>query len=102
MGTTFGKKSDETSNIFIDMKCGEELKCNCPRLMVVDSNSINHFVLNSFLDKMKVKNKIAIDQQTAVEYAKERAQQHCCTFYTAILIDGNCPGYNYPKVFSYI
>lgn len=77
-------------SIAIDIS--EETKCECPRILVVDSNPMNQFVVSSLFDKLKVQYKIAHNAISTLNLIEERLVQDCCQYYSLVLIDSGIEG----------
>lgn len=71
------------------MMTPEETKCICPKVLVIDSNPMNQYVVSSLLDRLKVPNKIAQDLSTAVSIIEERMSTSCCHCFNLIIIDAS-------------
>jgi len=68
-------------------KVPEELKCECPRVLVVDSNHINRYVINSYIDRLKIRCNFSQDEESALSFLEERKEQRCCQHYPLLLLN---------------
>jgi CheY-like chemotaxis protein len=68
-----------------------ETLCDCARVLLVDDNQVNLFMLKSFLANVKNRVQVAYNGQEAVEKVLQKAQADCCKKYDVIYMDLNMP-----------
>ena len=68
-----------------------EVQCDCARVLLVDDNQVNLFMLKSFLADIKSRVHVAYNGQEAVEKAMQKAKADCCKKYDVIYMDLNMP-----------
>lgn len=69
----------------------EELKCDCAKLLIVDDNECNLFVLQNYLKSFNVVADEALNGQQAVDKIVSKAAAKCCSRYKLVLMDINMP-----------
>ncbi len=81
-----GVKDSSSIGVMLQ-KPPDQPKCGCAKVLVIDPAPVNQFLVGSFLDKLKVPNKIVQDTRSALTLMEERSLQDCCQHYSLILID---------------
>jgi CheY-like chemotaxis protein len=84
---------DSLSDSEVHLQMDEEMKCNCPRVLIVDSNPINQFIASTMLDRLQVPNQAVQDGPGALDLLRQRSQGQCCNHFDMVLInheDGDC------------
>lgn len=65
----------------------EESKCDCARFLILDSNPLNTYVLNSYIERLKIKCKFAQDSAAAFTLIQHQSIQRCCQHFSLIFIN---------------
>ena len=66
-------------------------KCQCPKLLIVDDNDSNLFVLRNFAMRMELPYSESRNGKEAFETVKRASMKHCCSGFDLILMDINMP-----------
>ena len=77
-------------------KCGAmsshyEEQCGCSKILLVDDNQMNLFVLSNYLSCTNVKASITYNGKEAIESVLAKKQGKCCRDYKIIYMDINMP-----------
>jgi len=70
--------------------CSGEI-CDCPKILIVDDNQMNLFVLSNYLKDTRLKPLIAYNGKEAINLVIEKSQGTCCTKFKMIYMDINMP-----------
>lgn len=65
----------------------EEFKCECPKLLVVDPNPINRYVISSYVERLKLQCTFAQDMNAAFSIIERRFKQKCCQYFSLFLVN---------------
>ncbi len=84
-GTAFNPRS-----MIIEREEAEK-KCDCAKVLIVDDNEYNIFVLQTMLKSVGIASATAYNGQLAIRLVDERFRQRCCHRYELILMDINMP-----------
>ena len=68
-----------------------DLQCDCNRVLIVDDERTNRFVLSKFLKELHVTADEAENGLEALSMVEKRAENPCCRHYLLILMDINMP-----------
>jgi len=71
--------------------CPRDLQCECNRVLIVDDERTNRFVLTKYLKELHVTADEAENGLEALNKVQRRAECACCGHYTLILMDINMP-----------
>ena len=66
-------------------------RCRCSQVLVVDDESINRFVIKSYLSSIEIDTDEAENGQVALEKVAKKAESTCCKGYKLIVMDINMP-----------
>jgi len=69
----------------------ERSECDCAKILIVDDNEYNIYVLQSYLKPLKVVVDEALNGQEAIDKIKNKTESHCCKAYKLVLMDINMP-----------
>eukprot|EP00826_Nyctotherus_ovalis_P064156 TRINITY_DN9405_c0_g7_i1.p1 TRINITY_DN9405_c0_g7~~TRINITY_DN9405_c0_g7_i1.p1 ORF type:complete len:266 (-),score=48.38 TRINITY_DN9405_c0_g7_i1:97-894(-) len=65
----------------------EEFKCECPKLLVIEPNPINRYVINSYVERLKLQCTFAQDTNSALSLIEKRFKQSCCQYFSLFLVN---------------
>ncbi len=65
--------------------------CDCPKILLVDDNQMNLFVLGSYLKGTGIKANIAYNGKEAIESIIQKTKSSCCKGYKVVYMDINMP-----------
>ena len=68
-----------------------ETRCKCPKILLVDDNQVNLFMLTSYLSPIKDRVQVAYNGQEAIDRVRQKARGNCCKSYDVIYMDLNMP-----------
>eukprot|EP00826_Nyctotherus_ovalis_P057539 TRINITY_DN7875_c0_g1_i1.p1 TRINITY_DN7875_c0_g1~~TRINITY_DN7875_c0_g1_i1.p1 ORF type:complete len:755 (+),score=212.76 TRINITY_DN7875_c0_g1_i1:77-2341(+) len=69
----------------------EESKCSCVKILIVDDNEYNLYVLQNYLKSVGSVADEALNGQQAISKVLEKSKSSCCSAYKLILMDINMP-----------
>ena len=79
------EKGQESSGLIAD-KEEDKHKCECPPVLVLESNPLNQHIAMSLLAKLNVASLVAQDCSTALQLIAERARRPCCGYFPLVLV----------------
>ena len=70
---------------------GASSDCSCPKILVVDDNELNKYVIRQYSQKLNINCDSASNGSEAVDLMLNKAKKECCKRYKIVFMDINMP-----------